>query len=210
MKNICKHGHRYTKANTHINSKGNRECKKCKAAHNKKASAARRKKRLMKRLQRRRNYILPHRMELAWAAGLFEGEGSIGIVKNNRRNTTRSFACIGNTDHQIIDFFHQRWGGSMHVKKAGNNQKPAYYWALTGTRAGWFVTDLLPYFKSRRNLDRTYLIISTEKARLYAPKSKATKSLITKALTHFKQLNARGSIKELPQKHKNVNNFNWI
>jgi hypothetical protein len=56
------------------------------------------------------------REELAWAAGLFDGEGCIGVypgIRQNRHNTSHYITLqmsIGQSDRQVLDRFYQAVG----------------------------------------------------------------------------------------------------
>jgi len=89
--------------------------------------------------------------ELAWAAGLFEGEGTIRINKATRSNLGHLVACVVNTDRQILEFFAARWGGRVNRHSlAGPNAKPAWYWTVGAGRAAAFIRDILPFLLTDR------------------------------------------------------------
>ena len=84
--------------------------------------------------------------ELAWAAGLFEGEGSIRINKPGRRNWGHLVASVVNTDRQVIDFFQARWPG--YCKSATGlrpDQRPAWVWVIAARQAAAFLEAIRPH-----------------------------------------------------------------
>ena len=88
----------------------------------------------------------------AWAAGLFEGEGTICAVKAG--NTMALRIAIGMVDKDIIDRFHSIVGvGVVNGPYAGRkqNHKPIWYWRL-GRRSEQieFVSRIWPYLGERR------------------------------------------------------------
>lgn len=88
----------------------------------------------------------------AWAAGLFEGEGSICAAKAG--NTTTMKIHVGMADKDIIERFHSivgcgTVGGPYAGKKA--HHKPMYFWRL-GRRSEQieFINRIWPYLGERR------------------------------------------------------------
>lgn len=87
-------------------------------------------------------------VELAWAAGLFEGEGTVRINKpsNNRKNCGSLLASVVNTDRQVLEFFQARWPGYMKSATGlGPRQKPAWVWVIAATKAAAFLRDIRPF-----------------------------------------------------------------
>lgn len=95
--------------------------------------------------------IQPTDADRHWAAGLFEGEGTITIGVRNLDDTYRLVACMGNTDADVVAFFQSRWPGWVQpfygervARKAGS------MWTRAGPRAEAFVRELLPFFRCAR------------------------------------------------------------
>lgn len=89
--------------------------------------------------------------ELAWAAGLFEGEGTVRINPRTRRNAYHLVASVANTDREVIDFFHRRWGGTVRfASNAGTRRRDAYYWTVAARMAATFLHDIRPYVVTER------------------------------------------------------------
>jgi hypothetical protein len=89
--------------------------------------------------------------ELAWAAGVFEGEGTITIGRRGRDDTYRLIVTLGNTDAEMVDFFHERWGGwkqPAYGERPG--RQPAWYWTVAGPRAEDFLRELAPHVRTQR------------------------------------------------------------
>lgn len=85
-------------------------------------------------------------VELAWAAGLFEGEGTIRISRPSLSNWGAVFVSVVNTDKQIIDWFHYRFAG--YVKSAGTpkgNRRDAWVWLIASKRAIAFLESIKPF-----------------------------------------------------------------
>ncbi len=99
---------------------------------------------------------MPTNAEVAWAAGLFEGEGSAVSVFRSKHGYTRMLA-LSSSDLDVLERLQQVMGGSVHEehRTIGPNW-PAHYkqmWQWRVTR--WedierIGTLLLPWLLSRR------------------------------------------------------------
>lgn len=89
--------------------------------------------------------MVPER-ELAWAAGLFEGEGTVLISAPVRHNMCSLVVQVANTDRDIIDFFHDRWAGYRAACKMDlTKHRPAWRWIVTARKAAGFLRQIRPY-----------------------------------------------------------------
>jgi hypothetical protein len=93
-------------------------------------------------------------VSIEWAAGLFEGEGSI-VVRPNHAG--RLQITVYNTDQDVIEMFYEAVGKIGTVKgprevvtPKGNPGKPMYEWHAYSTNAQVVLRMLLPYFGVRR------------------------------------------------------------
>jgi len=104
--------------------------------------------------------------DLAWFAGLFEGEGTLTISRSGRRGYTRPIVTLAMTDKQCVDLFHERWPGCLQVRPMGVGQRTAYVWTLNQRAAILtFVGDLQPYFRTERVQQKARLLIEDVLAR---------------------------------------------
>ncbi len=95
--------------------------------------------------------------ELAYAAGLLDGEGCVTIVRRcgransegKRKNRYHELIVeLANTDRRMIDWLYERWGGtiSYDTGRSGNvHAKPIWHWILTAGRAALFLKDVAPF-----------------------------------------------------------------
>lgn len=89
--------------------------------------------------------------ELAWAAGLFEGEGTVRINKATWRNLGHLCVSVCNTDREVVEFFQVRWPG--YLKPATGlrpDQRPAWVWVIAARRAAAFLRDVAPFIQTTR------------------------------------------------------------
>jgi hypothetical protein len=94
--------------------------------------------------------------QLAWAAGLFEGEGTVRINKPTIRNWGSLMVSVVNTDREVVDFFQARWPG--YCKPAGGldptRQRPAWVWVIAARKAADFLTTIRPFIVRNKVKER--------------------------------------------------------
>lgn len=93
--------------------------------------------------------------EAAYAAGIFDGEGHVGIAvtKNGRGEPYhRLMLNITNTNVEIIHWLFERWDGCIHNPRyfAQENWRTAHRWTVSDGRAARFLQDVLPYLIIKR------------------------------------------------------------
>ena len=92
---------------------------------------------------------------LAWAAGMFEGEGCVFIerkrpwFKNGRKVNYHVYAMridIANSDIAILDALKQRYGGSVQaLVQRDPRYRPCFHWRLGSVNAAVWLKAILPY-----------------------------------------------------------------
>lgn len=93
---------------------------------------------------------------LAWAAGLFEGEGCI-------RSKHSLSVIIEMTDLDVLESFQKNFGGSLIKQRLRKSYKQTWKWSLHGEKALSFIKDILPFLHSRRLLKAQSAIIWYER-----------------------------------------------
>jgi RNA repair pathway DNA polymerase beta family len=94
--------------------------------------------------------------ELAYLAGILDGEGHISIDRTEGAKPTHApihFLQVGitNTDRDLIDNLSTLYGG--HVGRTGirdGHRKDCYRWRLTGPPAAKFLRELHPFLRIKR------------------------------------------------------------
>lgn len=100
-------------------------------------------------------------VDLAYAAGIIEGEGSIRINKPTRQNRGALIVSVSNTDRQIIDWLAERWNGYAKANTAPvGNRKQAYVWTIAARQAAAFIMAIYPYLKTERVLRKADLALT--------------------------------------------------
>ena len=102
--------------------------------------------------------------ELAWAAGLFEGEGSIVQYNNGGRPYLR--LALRMTDEDVVRHFavvanESVLGPYDHQQNDGHVRKPVWVCHVNGTRAARVLELFWPYLGSRRRARATELLSFT-------------------------------------------------
>lgn len=98
----------------------------------------------------------PPEMECAYAAGFFDGEGTIGIrrghfAKSHNRRWYQLYAGVVNTNVAIVEWFCGRWKGIVsHSPPSAPTSKPSDRWQLSGVNAQKFLVDVLPHLLVKR------------------------------------------------------------
>lgn len=89
-------------------------------------------------------------LEAAYAAGLFDGEGHIGITvtKNGRgEKYHRLQVNVTNTNITVIHWLFERFGGCIHNPRyfTSENWREAHRWTIADGKASSFLQTVLPY-----------------------------------------------------------------
>lgn len=136
-------------------------------------------------------------VDLAWAAGLFEGEGSVRINSPTQRNLGALIVDVANTDEAIVAFFHQGWGGYFRrVNARSERRKDFWRWRLAALEAARFLRDISPYLKSPRLRERIRLGLAFQDQKSKKTRTNRGASYRTQQQAYFqrmKVLNQRGS-----------------
>lgn len=95
--------------------------------------------------------------DLAYAAGIIDGEGCIGIYGNKDKRIPlgkyyRLTVQVGMSDKEPVEFLYRTFGGSL---SEANGRKPTYrtryHWCLAARQARKFLELVKPYLKSKQN-----------------------------------------------------------
>lgn len=89
---------------------------------------------------------------LAYAAGIFDGEGSVSIVKYRRkhRNAYSLIADVVNTDPRVTEWLYRNFGGGVLLKQHIPGRRPLFHWQLSGSGASEFLRDVQPFLIVKR------------------------------------------------------------
>jgi hypothetical protein len=93
----------------------------------------------------------PTAIEVAWAAGIYEGEGS--CVTTRSTETSKSFAVsVSQKDPELLYRLRDLFGGTVsHYNRTFNKKVcPISHWKICGDRARTFIAVIYPFLTARR------------------------------------------------------------
>lgn len=133
----------------------------------------------------------------AWAAGLFEGEGTLTIARYPRGDLvyTRPVVTLTMTDRSVVDLFHGWWGGSVAGYQPKGNARYAWRWTINSRPPiGRFLDDLGPEFRTERVRAKAALLAEDLAERIQGCKN--DEGYLGRCLERYqrmKDLNRRGA-----------------
>lgn len=88
--------------------------------------------------------------EWAYAAGFFDGEGSVNITARQATGLAsyRAQILVWNTNREVLDWLCARWGGKVHVARRTNPTRhvaQAYQWVPPAHSLLPFLRGIRPY-----------------------------------------------------------------
>ena len=92
--------------------------------------------------------------ELAYLAGVFDGEGSYGVWSRGKNKKKGFRASIEMTDADVIMKFlvYFQAGQIIFIKPREEHHKPCYRWKVDLEKAVEIVRKMLPYLSKRRQI----------------------------------------------------------
>jgi len=101
--------------------------------------------------------VLPNlcESEIAYLAGLFDGEGCIHIAKNKPRPKGKNpyhklMICIANTNKEIINYLYNTFGGRVNNNIPRKNEQPCQSWFFYSQYAKVFLKMIFPFLRIKR------------------------------------------------------------
>lgn len=98
----------------------------------------------------------PSMSDIAWAAGIYEGEGSTTakeVIKNGKRYRTTPAVMITQKDDWMVRRMRELFGGTVNQYLSSNKamgDKKYFRWAVHGPRARGFMYTIYSYLSPRR------------------------------------------------------------
>lgn len=191
----CRRGHPMD----YVSPGGKAVCRRCHARRARKWRRARTLKRLKDRRARIAGRRALPRDDRVWAAGLFEGEGTLSIMTTGTRPYTRPWVSVTSTDRAVVDFFHARWPGYVRgrtPRTATSLARKAYEWTLcSNDTVEGFLLDLRPFWRTARVRTKAALLLDEIRDRVRNPRSAAVKRRSATRLKTMRALNRRGLVR---------------
>lgn len=108
---------------------------------------------------------VPRGEDVAYAAGLLDGEGTVGIYRS-KRPTYFIYAVrtsVANTYRPVLEWLASKWGGSIHRTNRGEG-RPCWSWALSSRSAVDFLREVLPYLRIKDRQARLALAFEAHRS----------------------------------------------
>ncbi len=100
-------------------------------------------------------------IEIAYAAGLFDGEGSVSLVCHRSNRSHSPQVAVASNDREVLAWLQKRWGGSIVTKQPRKvTHSVSYDWRLTDRRALAFLRLIRPFLVIKRKVRRIDLLLS--------------------------------------------------
>jgi hypothetical protein len=89
--------------------------------------------------------------DLAYAAGIIDGEGSIYSHVNSTKGSVAIRISVSMTDYCVPEWLHDKYGGSLNYRTPSNpRHKPYCQWAISSRQAAALLELLIPYLKAKK------------------------------------------------------------
>ena len=190
----CRNGH---VGRSYVTAGGKIECRTCKALRHRRLWQERRRERLRARRERILARVRPNRRERIWAAGLFEGEGTITIRSTGAAGHTMPEVSMVSTDAQVVEVFQTLWPGHTErytPKSRTGRARQAIRWKRNATEAvEGFLLDLYPYFKTARVRTKADLLMEDIRDRVELRLTPGRKQRLRARMARMRRLNRRGT-----------------
>ena len=188
----CYRGHR----KTFVSAASGYVCRVCERRHMRKKIVARRKARLAARRARIRARVQPPRPDRIWAAGLFEGEGTVTLLLDRRGGGTAPLVSVVSTDPDVTGYFQDRWPGHVrgfHPKSQSGRCCKAYTWRLhANEKIEGFLLDILPHIRTPRVREKAKLLLADIRDRTQYRRTPAERRRKLARKAKMRELNKRG------------------
>lgn len=101
------------------------------------------------------------RQGLAYTAGFFDGEGSVGVYKNGRGTYHLRTQLVQNVSPEsirLLETLVSKWGGNGSIQTTKATGKKKYNWQLNARKAAAFLRDILPFSTIKEKQIRVALL----------------------------------------------------
>jgi hypothetical protein len=93
-------------------------------------------------------------LEIAYFAGFFDGEGSIGIYRK------KYVVCVAQCDPRPLHRMKEIWGGNVYQQtRMIKTHRPKYLWQINGEAGRQFLIDTLPFLRGKKEQAEIYLSV---------------------------------------------------
>lgn len=135
--------------------------------------------------------------ERAWAAGFFEGEGSVWIAARPQDRIIAGLLVeVSQVDPEPLRWLHERWGGNIPpgFRQSSKRDRTSFRWRVRAARAAAFLASIEPYLV--RPLVRRRVALAqafqAQKTNTWANRTPEYAAVQRDFLETMRQLNGRG------------------
>ena len=90
------------------------------------------------------------KLELAYIAGIFDGEGCIGIARSKNGRYYHLIAELGMANKYISHLLKFHFGGSVHEIPKPDNCQVQWHWRVASVKADMFLRTIVPYLRLKK------------------------------------------------------------
>lgn len=115
---------------------------------------------------------MPSELDLAWAAGFMEGEGSIRISKPAERNWGSLTVSATNTERAPIEKLQAMQAGCLkRASVASAHHRQGWVWTIAARRAALFLRSIRPYVVGERTRAKIDFALSFQEQKRISARS---------------------------------------
>lgn len=137
---------------------------------------------------------MPTDTDLAWAAGIIEGEGSVRINALTKHNHGALIVSVTSTDADMLEPLAEWFGGTVKPATTRVECKPAWRWTVASRQAAAVLVAVQPYLRVARIIVKVALALEFQ-AQKVTGRSNRTPEYRAQQVAYFDrmaQLNLRG------------------
>lgn len=136
-------------------------------------------------------------LECAWAAGFFEGEGSVSVGSTGAgRTVTRIHVEVAQVDRSPLEWLAARWGGNVYdCQPKSHRGRPFHRWVLNVPATKVFLADIRPFVVRERVQQRIDIALAclAAKTNTHQNRTPEYRALHHGFVAQLRALNARGT-----------------
>jgi len=124
----------------------------------------------------------------AYTAGLMDGEGTIALTKNHKKDKFRCpWITLTSTTWNIVEFLKVNFGGTISIKKTyKEHHKKCWVWTLRYDKALALCRNIYPFLLEPSKKNRCEMLITSYK-KVTSPNGKYSQDMIDKKI-EFEQI----------------------
>lgn len=94
----------------------------------------------------------PSDTDLAWSAGIIDGEGCIRLMRHKSKKSLTAVVHVINTDARILVKLRDMFGGTVSATpRESDNYLPAWRWQVNAAHARSVARAVLPFLVAKRD-----------------------------------------------------------